>query len=157
MIAAALACLPAAAIFSTFNLAFYVHQPLDSPTVIINRRVERTPAAEPARPARLGVRRGGPLASPLPAEIRRYQGLRVIADGLVTWYFFFGAWASLYLAISGAGQLRSADAARPAPSGQARKPSSRRCATRSTRISCSHPELAVLAGDGRGAPRSRRR
>src|SRR5688572_27440162 len=39
VIAAALACLPAAAIFSTFNLAFYVHEPLDSP-VIINRRVE---------------------------------------------------------------------------------------------------------------------
>src|SRR5688500_10882018 len=71
VIAAALACVPAAAIFSTFNLAFYVHQPLDSPTVIINRRVERTPAADPA-PTRLEVRRGGPIAIQIHADIRRY-------------------------------------------------------------------------------------
>src|SRR3954471_12373700 len=34
IVAAAIACLPAAAIFSTFNLAFAVHQPLAERTVI---------------------------------------------------------------------------------------------------------------------------
>src|SRR5688572_33314571 len=37
IIAAALACLPAAAIFATFNLAFYVHQPLDTRTIVVQR------------------------------------------------------------------------------------------------------------------------
>lgn len=108
VIAAALACLPAAAIFSTFNLAFYVHQPLDSGAVIINQRMER-PGSTPSEPARVIVRRTGPVAVELPPEVRRQRIPRLIADGLVTWYFFFGAWASLYLAISAAGQLRAAE------------------------------------------------
>jgi hypothetical protein len=107
VIAAALACLPAATIFSTFNLAFYVHQPLDSSAVIINRRIEG-PAGE-AGPPQILVRRTSPIDAPLPPELRREREIRLIADGLVAWYFFFGAWASLYLAISGAGQLRSAE------------------------------------------------
>jgi LytS/YehU family sensor histidine kinase len=35
--------------------------------------------------------------------------LRLIADGLVTWYFFFAAWASFYIAISSATRLRAAE------------------------------------------------
>jgi two-component sensor histidine kinase len=92
-IAAAIACLPAAAIFSTFNLAFALHQPLVARTVIGERVAEAEQAATP----------------PLPPDIRRQRVPRLIADGLVTWYFFFAAWASFYLAMSSAAQLRSAE------------------------------------------------
>jgi two-component system LytT family sensor kinase len=40
---------------------------------------------------------------------QRQRVPRLIADGLVTWYFFFAAWASFYLAMSSAAQLRSAE------------------------------------------------
>jgi two-component system, LytTR family, sensor kinase len=83
IVAAAIACLPAAAIFSTFNLAFAIHQPL----------VER------------GVVREAPGSS----DAQRQRILRLIADGLVTWYFFFAAWASFYIAISSAARLRAAE------------------------------------------------
>src|SRR3954471_5412415 len=42
VIAAAIACIPAAAIFSTFNLAFAVHQPLVARTVITEHQGGRT-------------------------------------------------------------------------------------------------------------------
>jgi two-component system LytT family sensor kinase len=108
VIAAALACLPAAAIFSTFNLAFYVQQPLDTGSVIVHQRVERIPpAGSGAVP--VTVERRGRIMVPVSDAKRRQDILRRIADGLVTWYFFFAAWASLYLAISAAGQLRAAE------------------------------------------------
>jgi hypothetical protein len=108
VIAAALACLPAAAIFSTFNLAFYIHQPLDARTIVINRVRVPPQEEDPADPS-VAIRSQGPIMVPLPPEMRREATARLIADGLVTWYFFFGAWASLYLAISAAGQLRAAE------------------------------------------------
>lgn len=92
VIAAAIACVPAAAIFSTFNLAFALYQPL------VARGV---PAAAPAAEAI------APQAPPPPISDARVG--RLIADGLVTWYFFFAAWASLYLAISSSAQLRAAE------------------------------------------------
>jgi hypothetical protein len=105
-IAAAIACLPAAAIFSTFNLAFALHQPLVARTV----ERERPPAAPGAAPA---AAPGAPEARrqqpPVPLEVQRQRVPRLIADGLVTWYFFFAAWASFYLAMSSAGQLRRAE------------------------------------------------
>jgi histidine kinase len=89
IVAAAIACLPAAAIFSTFNLAFAVHQPLVERNV-----VRQAPAGAAFDP---GV------------DVQRQRVLRLIADGLVTWYFFFAAWASFYIAISSAARLRAAE------------------------------------------------
>jgi hypothetical protein len=106
VIAAALACLPAAAIFSTFNLAFYLQQPLASRTVVIDRRGD-TPKHDV--PGEIRIERRGPIVIPVSAAKKRGDIPRLIADGLVTWYFFFGAWAALYLALSSAGQLRSAE------------------------------------------------
>jgi LytS/YehU family sensor histidine kinase len=41
--------------------------------------------------------------------VKRQRVIRVIADGLVTWYFFFAAWASFYIAMSSANRLRAAE------------------------------------------------
>jgi two-component system LytT family sensor kinase len=114
ILAAAIACIPAAAVFSTFNLAFAVHQPLVARTVIIHRKGDRTivetpkgdevaaaPIAPPSAPAA--------RIFPITPEESRQRTLRLIADGLVTWYFFFAAWASFYLAMSSAARLRTAE------------------------------------------------
>jgi LytS/YehU family sensor histidine kinase len=111
IVAAAIACVPAAAIFSTFNLAFAVHQPLVERTVI--RQTSEGASIVRSRPGdevRVG-REGIQVLTPLPADPqrRRQQVLRLIADGLVTWYFFFAAWASFYIAISSATRLRAAE------------------------------------------------
>ena len=105
VIAAAIACLPAAAIFATFNLAFDVHQPLVSRMIVIDQRGRGGTATQ------IGPRieRRGPKMVPADDAMRREAVPRLIADGLVTWYFFFGAWASLYLAISSGAQLRAAE------------------------------------------------
>jgi putative ubiquitin-RnfH superfamily antitoxin RatB of RatAB toxin-antitoxin module len=111
IVAAAIACVPAAAIFSTFNLAFAVQQPLVEKTVI-----RQTPAgvsvvrSRPGDEVRIG-KDGVEIVTPLAAdpERRRQQVLKLIADGLVTWYFFFAAWASFYIAISSATRLRAAE------------------------------------------------
>jgi two-component system LytT family sensor kinase len=105
VIAAALACVPAAAIFSTFNLAFYLQQPLVS-RITVKRGVA---APRHVTPGEIRIERHGPILVPVSDAMRREAIPRLIADGLVTWYFFFGAWASLYLAISSAGQLRAAE------------------------------------------------
>jgi len=95
IVAAAIACVPAAAIFSTFNLAFAVHQPL----------VERTTVRQAPDGATI-IRSS---RAPVTSERQRQLMLRLIADGLVTWYFFFAAWASFYIAISSAARLRAAE------------------------------------------------
>lgn len=106
VIAAAIACIPAAAIFSTFNLAMAsVYPPL-----VTRGPIERAPGATVPTP-RAGE--AGPAAAPpgmqLSSKMQRQRMLRLIADGLVTWYFFFAAWASFYLAMSSAARLRSAE------------------------------------------------
>jgi len=58
-------------------------------------------------------------------ELLLRESPRTIADGAVTWYFFFGAWASFYVAMSAGNQLRQAerrasDAERAAQSAQLR-------------------------------------
>ena len=111
IVAAAIACVPAAAIFSTFNLAFAVQQPLVERTVI--RQVPGGPTivrSIPRDEVRIG-QNGVQIVTPLAGdpERRRQQVLRLIADGLVTWYFFFAAWASFYIAISSATRLRAAE------------------------------------------------
>jgi two-component system LytT family sensor kinase len=109
VVAAAIACIPAAAIFSTFNLAFAVHQPLVARTIITEHRGDRTilesvEGDQVSVPPRL--RRH---IAPISEEVRRQRVVRLIADGLVTWYFFFAAWASFYIAMSSANRLRSAE------------------------------------------------
>jgi two-component system, LytTR family, sensor kinase len=42
-------------------------------------------------------------------ELLLREAPRTIADGAVTWYFFFGAWASFYVAMSAGNQLRLAE------------------------------------------------
>ena len=42
-------------------------------------------------------------------EILRKQAPRILVDGTVNWYFFFAAWASFYIAMSSAVQLRAAE------------------------------------------------
>jgi hypothetical protein len=107
-IAAAIACLPAAAIFSAFNLGFALQQPL--PRVVVTQRAGEPPMVEGQRPGDLSRTAPSlPERRPYSAEMYRQRGLRLIADGFVTWYFFFAAWASFYLAMSSAGQLRSAE------------------------------------------------
>ncbi|HEX6375750.1 MAG TPA: histidine kinase [Allosphingosinicella sp.] len=111
IVAAAIACVPAAAIFSTFNLAFAVQQPLVERTIIRQTAdggsIIRSSTGDEVRIGREGVQ----TVTSLPAdpERRRQQVLRLIADGLVTWYFFFAAWASFYIAISSAARLRAAE------------------------------------------------
>src|SRR4051812_4724610 len=112
VISAALACLPAAAIFATFNLAFYVYQPLATQTFTekgANGAVlQRLPSGE-FRVLRPG---GAPVVvaqMPSTDDIARRLGPRFIAEGMVTWYFFFAAWSSFYLAMSSARQLRAAE------------------------------------------------
>lgn len=104
VIAAAIACLPAAAIFSTFNLAFALQQPLVARTVITSRG-----AATESSPPPMNQRQIEGVQSRIARELQRQRVPRLIADGLVTWYFFFAAWASFYLAMSSAAQLRTAE------------------------------------------------
>ena len=108
IVAAAIACVPAAAIFSTFNLAFAIQQPLVERTMIradpSGRHVAEGPVAADAKLDRLDPAIAARLQS-----VQRQRTMRLIADGLVTWYFFFAAWASFYIAISSAVRLRAAE------------------------------------------------
>jgi LytS/YehU family sensor histidine kinase len=112
VIAAALACLPASAIFATFNLAFYLYQPLTSQPMIEKGAngvvLERLPSGE------FRIHRGGgaPMVVAQMASLREItlqQAPRLIGEGMVVWYFFFAAWSSFYLAMSSARQLRAAE------------------------------------------------
>lgn len=110
---AALACLPAALIFSLFNLSmFFLQAPLAMETRTEKARdgtvlmrfpdgkltVHRPDGTEEilihARPRRELVLREAP---------------RFLADSTVIWYFFFAAWAAFYVAMSSASQLRLAE------------------------------------------------
>jgi two-component system, LytTR family, sensor kinase len=78
----ALICFPAAVAFASFNyFVFYVYAPMTATWI-----QERPNSHEW-------------LSKPLLS----------IADGTVSWYFFFAAWTALYIAMSYAGQLRAAD------------------------------------------------
>ncbi|HYE27964.1 MAG TPA: histidine kinase [Allosphingosinicella sp.] len=108
IVAAAIACLPAAAIFSTFNLAFAVHQPLVERTVL-RETADGATVIQSDRGAPADIRSGADALLLPAADRQRRRMLRLIADGLVTWYFFFAAWASFYIAISSATRLRAAE------------------------------------------------
>jgi LytS/YehU family sensor histidine kinase len=118
----ALASVPAALLYSAFNFnAFFLYEPLvarsAAPKVTVvtresgGTRLERADASDSImRSARAALLREAP---------------RTIADGAVTWYFFFAAWASFYVAMTAGNQLRAAerrasDAERAAQSAQIR-------------------------------------
>jgi hypothetical protein len=109
---AAIASIPAALVFSIFNFnGFLVYEPLVSRTVIERTRDGTAPSRTPAGEIRV-FRRGdrAPAAvQPFMRDLFMQQAPRLIADGAVTWYFFFAAWASFYVAMSAAGQLRTAE------------------------------------------------
>jgi hypothetical protein len=111
VIAAALACLPASVVFATFNVAFYVYQPFSTQPMTEKAAngtlLERMPNGE----LRVHGKSGTQVIAQMPSigELSRSLGPRLIAEGMVTWYFFFAAWASFYLAVSSARQLRAAE------------------------------------------------
>jgi hypothetical protein len=127
VMAAALACLPASAVFATFSVAFYVYQPFSTQPMTEKTAngtlLERLPNGE----LRIHRNGGTQIVAQMPsvAELSRSLGPRLIAEGMVTWYFFFAAWASFYLAVSSARALRAserreADARRQAQAAQLR-------------------------------------
>ncbi|MDB5692465.1 MAG: sensor histidine kinase [Alphaproteobacteria bacterium] len=113
VIAAALACLPASAIFATFNLAFTVYQPLSGQPLTVDKGpngllLQRLPNGE----YRLQSRgHASVVVAQMPSfrETSIHLAPRIIAEGIVTWYFFFAAWSSFYLAMSSARQLRASE------------------------------------------------
>ncbi|MEA3001436.1 MAG: two-component system, LytTR family, sensor kinase [Sphingomonadales bacterium] len=112
VIAAALACLPAAAVFATFNLAFYIYQPLASGPMTEKGANGVTLQRLPNGEYRLQHPGSAPVVvvrMPSIREITMEQAPRMIAEGMVTWYFFFAAWSSFYLAMSSARQLHASE------------------------------------------------
>jgi hypothetical protein len=110
---AAIAGVPAALIFSTFNFnGFLIYEPLVSRTITERSRdgttLSRTPRGE-VRVFRRGEQQPATLQMPSTRDLLMQQAPRWIADGAVTWYFFFAAWASFYVAMSAANQLRTAE------------------------------------------------
>jgi hypothetical protein len=123
---AAIAGVPAALLYSAFNVnALFIFEPLvarqgqATSNVVVVRRTER---------GQFEVQRNETTASAVPGiarEVLMREAPRTIADGAVTWYFFFAAWASFYVAMSAGNQLRVAerrasDAERAAQSAQLR-------------------------------------
>ncbi len=112
-IVAAIAGVPAALLFSLFNFnAFFVYEPLVSRTVTERARdgstISRSPSGE-FRVFRRGFRDTVTVQMPAARDLLMQQAPRIIADGAVTWYFFFAAWASFYVAMSAGSQLRTAE------------------------------------------------
>lgn len=84
-IVAILACFPAALLFAAVGYyAFYIYDPDDAPWLKMNMTQ---------------------MSDQSPME----KATVAVADSFVYWYFFFAAWAALYVAISYAAQLRAAD------------------------------------------------
>lgn len=113
IIVAALLCIPAALAFAAFNFTmFFLHNPLMAEKVTQKGPdgtiISRTPGGQ------ITVQRPGEKeqvvaqAMPVRQELMK-QAPRALADATVTWYFLFAAWASFYVALSSANQLRSAE------------------------------------------------
>ena len=111
VIAAAIGCIPAAAIFATFRLAVFLYQPLATETLreegAHGEVLERSPSGE----LKVNRKGGEQVVVQMPGinEILRREAPRMIGEAFVTWYFFFAAWASFYIALSSATQLRAAE------------------------------------------------
>jgi two-component system, LytTR family, sensor kinase len=105
IVVAAIASIPAAILYSAFNFnAFLLYEPLVArpnragTNITVLRRTER---------GQIEVQPAPPLS--IPRELWLRDATRQIADGAVTWYFFFAAWASFYVAMSAGNQLRIAE------------------------------------------------
>ncbi len=112
-VVAAIAGVPAALLFSLFNFnAFFVYEPLVNRTITERARdgsvISRSPTGE-FRVQRRGQLQAVTVQMPGARELLMQQAPRLIADGAVTWYFFFAAWASFYVAMSAGNQLRTAE------------------------------------------------
>jgi hypothetical protein len=109
---AAIAAIPASFLFSMFNLYAFIYEPLVSRTVIERGRdgstISRSPSGD-FKVMRPGEQQAITVQMPAMRDLFRQQAPRQIADGAVTWYFFFAAWASFYVAMSAAGQLVRAE------------------------------------------------
>lgn len=103
---AAVAAIPAAFIFAVFNYyTFFLYEP------VVQRRTEAPATATVVvnRNGRQEVRRILLPDSSNARELLRREARRSVADGTVTWYFFFGAWASFYVVMTAGNQLREAE------------------------------------------------
>jgi LytS/YehU family sensor histidine kinase len=69
--------------------------------------LERSPSGQ----LKVNRKGGEPVVVQMPGidEILRREAPRMIGEAFVTWYFFFAAWASFYIAISSATRLRAAE------------------------------------------------
>jgi hypothetical protein len=104
---AAIAGVPAALLYSAFNFnAFFVYEPLVQRTVVVPRANTSLPNQEELQKAILVGRQAVQVNA---RELLMREAPRTIADGAVTWYFFFAAWASFYVAMSAGNQLREAE------------------------------------------------
>lgn len=97
--AAAMLTLPFAALFAAFNFAaFYVYQPIESHKMVVT--AGRAVAA--GRASKWTDEDAGDMLAP-------GKAVGSIADGTVTWYFFFAAWAAFHLAVGYASDVRRAE------------------------------------------------
>jgi hypothetical protein len=111
VIAAAIACLPAAAMLATFNIGFFIYQPMGFHTItekgdhgaVLKRSPDGTFRIERAGLPAVVVR------MPSTREIVLQRAPQLMAAEMVSWYFFFAAWASFYIAMSAAAGMRSAE------------------------------------------------
>lgn len=95
VLASALLVVPFATMFASFNYAaFYVYEPME--------------AAKPEQ-----AEQPQQAAAPMPRNRWGEHDMKnpqvIIADGAVSWYFFFAAWAALYLALCYAQEVRAAE------------------------------------------------
>jgi hypothetical protein len=112
IIVAAIAAIPASFLFSVFNVYAFIYEPLVSRTVSERGRdgstISRSPTGE-FRVQRQGEQQAITVQMPAMRDLLRQRAPQEIANGAVTWYFFFAAWASFYVAMSAAGQLVRAE------------------------------------------------
>ncbi|HMC90930.1 MAG TPA: histidine kinase [Allosphingosinicella sp.] len=115
VIAAAIACLPAAAMQATFDIGAFLYQPMRLETVTEKGEggvvLKRFPDGEfrierPGRPVDIFRM---PTSETIVRQRTREHAARLIAADMVSWYFFFAAWASFYIAMSAAAGMRNAE------------------------------------------------
>jgi hypothetical protein len=112
IIVAVVACLVPSALFSALNTALALNQPFVTQMVHEERGPNGTVITRAPNGDIKVVRRGGEAVTvkmPPLRSVMLQQAPKLFADGTVTWYFFFAAWASFYIALSSATQLRVAE------------------------------------------------
>jgi two-component system LytT family sensor kinase len=113
IIVGAIACLPASIAFSALNFTTnLMSNPMFQQDV--TREMKDGTVITQTTAGQLKVQRRGassPIVIPVPSAREAIMGEapRYIAEGAVTWYFFFAAWSAFYVAMSSANQLRLAE------------------------------------------------